>query len=377
MAPLSEQNPNISLNFSGTGNALLPAGYLDNLISLLAETSGNGPFILTLADQTGNQKIILNEPGPFRTEHPEYMYTSFEIPPGNYTLHILTENIWNVSLVSAKTAHSATNENHTLSLTGTGSQTIHIPQISNDLIVCKGYSTNREKITVDLILNGITVRHIQTDTSGLIGLQAAYPLTSTDTASLHIISNGEWTLEITQPLPASPLPFEKISGTGNYVSPFFTFDNSGTQELAISNKGSMPITVLLYVPNSTTPTSRIIPAHTDAYHYRLIPTDTPIDSISITALIEIIAENTDNWIVERCDYRVYFKQVSPNDLPQKTIPQIQKTDLLAYPVLQRFADTRFTAAYIPASESEIQKLMKTDYTIIEFSGTYYSLSISG
>lgn len=132
---ISEQNPGISLNISGTGNALFHAGYLDRIIAVFAEVSGNGPFILTLENETGKQKIVFAEPGPFGIRQPEYFSTSFAVTPGNYTLNILADDAWNVSLISGKRAHSATNGNHSLHLTSFGSQNILLPHFSDGLMV--------------------------------------------------------------------------------------------------------------------------------------------------------------------------------------------------------------------------------------------------
>ena len=208
----------------------------------------------------------------------------------------------------------------------------------------------------------------------MIGLQAAYsPKNSADTIALNVVSDSEWVFEIKQPTPVRPMLFENIAGKGNYVSTFYRFNDKQLQELVFSNTGNTSIDAILYTVDGAAKVS--IPAKTNGSHYRIYQDQRQI--IPITALIAIKAEPDCEWLVEWCDYVVYFSQISPEDIPRKTVPRIQDKDLLEFPVLQRFADTKFTAVSIPASHSESIKLMETNYWTIEFAGNYYSLSIAG
>lgn len=376
---LSSLNPsekeNIApFNISGTGTYHSNTVPLSGTVTVLAEASGTESFIFSLQNESGKQTILFNEPGSSAGKHPEYHLTSRHISPGNYTLNIISGSDWNIFLSSGTTPQYVLNENHTKYITGSGSQNISLSPISG-LTVFQGYGSTPGYISAELLVNGDVSQRMNTDETGLIGLQAAYSLKPTDIVNLNIVSDSKWVFEITQPTPGLPMLFENIAGRGNYVSAFSRFNDMRNQELAFSNAGNTSVQATLYTEDGSVLATVIIPAQTKAYHYRIYQNSQQI--IPITALIAITAEPDCEWSVEQCDYRVYFKRVSPENLSQETVSKIQESDLLEFPVLQRFVDTRSTAAYIPASESEIRKLMETNYTTIEFAGTYYSLSISG
>ncbi|MDU9376975.1 hypothetical protein McpSp1_16190 [Methanocorpusculaceae archaeon Sp1] len=361
-------------NISGIGSYQSDVVYLSNIITVLAEVSGAEPFILSLQNENGTQTLLFNEPGSSSGERLKYFITSREIPSENYTLNIISGRDWNIFLSSGTKAQYLVNESYPGYITGSGSQNISLPPTSSGLTVLQGYGSTLGYISVGLIVNGTVVQQMDTDATGLIGLQAAYPLKTSDTVALNIVSDSEWVFEITQPAPGLPMVFENLVGRGNYVSAFYVFDRVENQELVFSNAGNTSIEAKLYTENGTV-AAISIPAKTNAYHYCLY--QNPQQIIPVTALIAVTAKPDCEWLVEWCDYRLYFHQVSPENISGKTVSQIQEKDLLDFPVLQRFADTGFTAAYVPVSDSEIHKLMATNYTIIEFAGNYYSLSIAG
>ncbi|MDE2522845.1 MAG: hypothetical protein O0X93_06755 [Methanocorpusculum sp.] len=372
---LSETKDIVPFNISGNGNYHSNTVYLSGTVTVLAEVSGSESFIFSLQNENGQQTILFNEPGSSTGKHPEYYLTSRDISPGNYTLNIISVSDWDIFLSSGTIPQYLINENYAGYITGSGSQNISLSPMSKGLTIFQGYGNTSGYISAELLVNGEVSQRMDTDATGLIGLQAAYPLKTTDIVDLNIVSDNEWVFEITQPIPVLPMLFENIAGRGNYVSTFYRFNDMQNQELVFSNAGNTSIHATLYAEDGAVLTTVFIPTEMNACHYRIYQNSQQI--IPITALIAITAEPDCEWSVEQCDYRVYFKRIPSKNLSQETLLKIQEKDLLEFPVLQRFADTHFTAEYVPASESEIRKLMETNYTTIEFSETYYSLSISG
>ncbi len=370
---LSEKEKIAPFNISGTGSYHGDSLYLANTITVLAVASGTEPFILSLQSENGKQTLLFNEPGSSNGKRPRYYITSREISLGNYTLNIISGTDWQIFLSSGTKAHYSINESYEGYITGSGSQNLSLPPTSGELTVLRGYGSTPGYISAELLVNGSVIQRMETDATGMIGLQAAYsPKNTADTISLNVVSDSEWVFEVTQPTPVRPMLFENIAGRGNYVSAFSVFNDKQHQKLVFSNAGNTSIDAVLYTADGAADVS--IPAKTNGYHYRIYQDQRQI--IPITALIAIKAEPDCEWLVEWCDYVVYFSQISP-DISQKAVPRIQDEDLLEFPVLQRFADTRFTAVSVPASESEILKLAATNYSTIEFAGNYYSLSIAG
>lgn len=369
-----EKEPVVPFSLSGTGNGHSNPVYLSGITTILAEVSGTDPFILSLHRENKTRTILFHEPGSSLGTDPKSYLTSRNILPGNYTISIISGNAWNIFLNSGTTPQYVLRETTAPSLTGSGSQSIHLSPRSNGLMVLRGYGTSPGYISAELLVNENLCQRIETDATGLLGLQAAYPLNTTDTLDLNITSDSRWIIEITRPAPVLPMMFEPLTGKGNYVSAFYRFSDRQHQELAFSNTGNTSALATLYTENGTVLAAVTIPAGTHADHYRL--SQDPQQILPVTALLAITAEPDSEWLVEPCDYRVYFKQISPEDISQKHVPRIQDTDLLELPILQRFAETGFTAAFLPASNSEIQKLMATNYTTIECAGTRYSLSVS-
>ncbi len=358
------------LNFSGIGNYQTEAVYLSGVVTVLAETSGDGPFILSLQSSDGLERVLFDEPGPFG-ESPRYFVVSLEIPAENYMFSVVSPGSWNVSAGPGEKAFFSL-RSEVFVLTGTGSQMVELPQMSDGITVLRGYCPVPGNLSVDVGVNESVIRRLHADLPGGSGIQAAYPLSSSDSCSLNITADTGWVLEITQPVPEHPLRFDAVSGTGRYVSALYAFSDVHNQELSFSNAGNSPVTVTLYTAEGVAVKTVSVPAHTRNMHQRL--SASPRQVIPCAALIAVSAEDLDQWRIEQCEYRICFQPVNGGDSFAAEVPGPASLDV---PAFTRFLETGCTAAYVPAAESEIQWLMQSNITLIECGGRYYSVTISG
>lgn len=131
---ISEQNPGISLNQVPETLSFMPAIWITSLpFSQKFRETGRSSSLLRMKPE--NKKLSSPNRDHSGSDNPNIFSTSFAMTPGNYTLNILADDAWNVSLISGKRAHSATNGNHSLHLTGFGSQNILLPHFSDGLTV--------------------------------------------------------------------------------------------------------------------------------------------------------------------------------------------------------------------------------------------------
>lgn len=358
------------LNFSGIGNSQTEAVYLSGVVTVLAETSGDGPFIVSLQSSDRLERILFDEPGPFG-EFPRYFVVSLEIPAENYTFSVVSPGSWNVSAGPGEKAFFSL-RNEVFVLTGTGSQMVELPQMSDGITVLRGYCPVPGNLSVDVGVNEDVIFRLRAGFPEVSGIQVAYPLSSGDSCSLNITADTGWVLEIMQPVPEHPLRFDAVSGTGRYVSALYAFSDVHNQELSFSNAGSSPVTVTLYTAEGVAMKTVSVPANTRNMHQRL--SASPKQVIPCTALIAVSAEEQDQWMIEQCEYRIYFQPVNGGDSFAAEVPGPASLDV---PAFTRFLETGCTAAYVPAAESEVQRLMESNSTLIECGGRYYSVTISG
>ena len=356
------------LNFSGTGDYQTGSVFLSGIVTILAETSGDGPFILSLWSPDGPERILFDEPGPFAPSL-QYFVASVEIPAENYTISILSPGSWNVSLGPGEKAFFSYRSDPFV-LAGTGSQRVELPQMSDGTTVLKGYCRTPGNISVDISINQSTIRRLHEEEGGI---QTAYPLSARDSSTLNITADAAWIVEVTQPKPEHALRFDSVAGTGSYVSAYYQFSDARNQELAVSNAGNSAITVTLYAAEGNVLETFPVPPNTWNMHHRFFAAQKQI--IPFTALIVVTAEHQEQWRIEECEYRVYFRPGTGRDFSGTVVsrPGPVSAD---FPAFMRFVDSGGTAAWVPAGESEIQQLMQSNVTLVEYDGRYYSVTIS-